>query len=76
MNAAVVLPAATVTRLGTVTAELVLKRLTGNPSAGAAEFKVTVQVSEAGPTKEVFAQPIVLNWAMPVPLRPIDMVGF
>jgi hypothetical protein len=40
-----VAPAATVTLAGTVTAELLLDRLTANPPLAAAAFSVTVQLS-------------------------------
>jgi hypothetical protein len=46
---ALLAPAATVTDEGTVTAELLLDRLTANPPLAAAVFRVTVQVSVPEP---------------------------
>ena len=42
-------PAVTVTEVGTVTAELLLDRLTVNPPLGAAALSATVQVSVPAP---------------------------
>ena len=53
---AVVAPAATVTEAGTVTAELLLARLTANPPVAAAAFSVTVQVSVPAPVIEPLEQ--------------------
>jgi hypothetical protein len=53
---AVVAPAATVTVAGTVTAELLLARLTIKPPLPAAVFKVTVQLSVPAPVIDPFVQ--------------------
>jgi hypothetical protein len=45
VNAAVVVPAGTVTDAGTVTEVLLLARVTANPPVGAAALSVTVQAS-------------------------------
>jgi hypothetical protein len=58
---AVVDPAATVTEAGTVTAELLLARLTANPPLGAAAFSVTVQLSVPAPVIDPLAQVSALN---------------
>jgi hypothetical protein len=68
-NAALVAPAATVAVVGTVTAELLLARLTANPPLGAAPFSVTVQLSVPAPVIEELEQESELSVAMPVPLR-------
>jgi hypothetical protein len=62
-------PLATVTVDGTVTAELLLARLTANPPVVAAAFSVTVQESVPAPVyaEVVHARP--LNTGTPVPLR-------
>jgi hypothetical protein len=56
MKLAAVAPAATVTVAGTVTAELLLARLTIKPPLPAAVFRVTVQLSVPAPVIEPFAQ--------------------
>jgi hypothetical protein len=53
---AVVAPAATVTLPGTVTAELLLARLTANPPVAAAELNVTVQLSVPAPLNDPVVQ--------------------
>ena len=62
-------PAATVTELGTVTAELLLARLTVNPPLAAAAFSVTVQLSVPAPVIDPLEQVSALNTGIPVPLR-------
>jgi hypothetical protein len=66
---AVVAPAATVTLAGTVTALLLLARLTANPPVAAAAFRVTVQLSVPDPVIDPLAQLRALNTGTPVPLR-------
>jgi hypothetical protein len=66
---AVVEPAATVTEAGTVTALLLLARLTLNPPVAAAAFRVTVQLSVPDPVNDPLAQLSPLNTGTPVPLR-------
>jgi len=53
---AVVAPAATVTLAGTVTALLLLARLTVNPPVGAAALNVTVQLSVPAPVNDPLVQ--------------------
>ena len=53
---ALVAPAATVTVAGTVTAELLLARLTVNPPLGAAALSATVQLSVPAPVIVPLAQ--------------------
>ena len=52
----VVAPAATVTEAGTVTAELLLVRLTTKPPVGAAALSPTVHVSVPAPVIDPLAQ--------------------
>lgn len=65
--------AGTVTVTGTATALLLLARLTVNPPAGAAEFRVTVQLSAPAPVIDPLLQLSPLNTVMPVPLRVIKV---
>jgi len=65
---ALVAPDATVTDVGTVTAELLLARFTVRAPL-AATFSVTVQLSVPAPAIEPFAQVSPLNTGTPVPLR-------
>ena len=67
---AAVAPAATVTAAGTVTALLLLARLTWNPPLAAAAFRVTVQLSVPAPVNEPLVQLSPLSTGTPVPLRP------
>ena len=67
---AVVAPAATVTEAGTVTALLLLARLTAKPPVAAAAFRVTVQLSVPAPVNEPLVQLSPLSTGTPVPLRP------
>ena len=53
VKVAVVAPAATVTLAGTVTAALLLDKVTDNPPVGAALPKVTVPVDEVPPVTAV-----------------------
>ena len=62
-------PAGTVTDAGTVTAELLLPRLTANPPVAAAPFSVTVQLSVPAPVIDPLVQVSPANTATPVPLR-------
>ena len=66
---ALVAPEATVTLAGTVTALLLLARLTANPPLAAAAFSVTVQLSVPAPVIEPFAQLNPLSTGDPVPLN-------
>jgi hypothetical protein len=66
---AVVAPEATVTEAGTVTAELLLARLTANPPLAAATFSVTVQLSVPAPVIDALLQLKPLNAGVPEPLR-------
>jgi hypothetical protein len=70
---AVVAPEATVTEAGTLTAELLLARLTANPPLGATVFSVTVQLSVPAPAIEPLVQLSAVKVgalaAIPVPLR-------
>ncbi len=70
VKVAVVEPAATATVVGTVTAELLLARLTAKPPVAAAAFRVTVQLSVPAPVIEPLAQLSPLSTGTPVPLRP------
>jgi len=60
-------PAATVTEAGTVTAELLLAKLTANPPLGAAAFSVTVQLSVPAPVMDPLTQVSALNTGTLVP---------
>ena len=66
---ALLAPAATVTEAGTVTAPLLLARLTANPPLAAAVFSVTVQLSVPAAVIDPLAQLSVLSTGTPVPLR-------
>jgi hypothetical protein len=70
---AVVDPAATVTEAGTVTAELLLARLTAKPPLAAAVFRVTVQLSLPTPVIDPLVQLSPLNIGTPVPVRLIKV---
>ena len=63
--------AGTVTEAGTVTAVLLLDKVTPNPPAGAAEVSVTVQVSVLEPVIDEVLQvnPLKLAPTEPAPLR-------
>ena len=70
---ALVAPAWTVTDAGTLTAALLLERLTLSPPVGAAELNVTVQASVPEPVIDAFTQVNPLSAGIvliPVPLRP------
>jgi hypothetical protein len=60
--------AGTVTVAGTVTAVLLLDRLTLTPPAAAA-FSVTMQESVPAPVTDALLQSSALNAAVPMPLR-------
>jgi len=70
---AVVAPAATVTEAGTVTAVLLLARLTANPPPAVAVFSVTVQLSLPAPVNDPLAQLSAVSAGTPVPLRLINV---
>ena len=67
---ALVAPAATVTLAGTVTAGLLLARLTAKPPVAAAAFRVTVQLSVPAPVIAPLLQLSPVSSGTPVPLRP------
>jgi hypothetical protein len=74
VNVALVAPAATVTEAGTVTAELLLDKLTVAPPLPAAVLSATVQESVPEPVMDALTQDSALNVAVtdadvPVPLR-------
>jgi hypothetical protein len=71
VKAAVVDPLDTVTDAGTVTALVLLVRLSVRPPLVAGEVRVTVQASVAAPVSELLAQEMALRagGAWPVPLR-------
>jgi hypothetical protein len=76
---ALVAPAATVTEDGTVTAALVLDKLTATPPEAAAPLSVTVHGSVPGPMIEALLQVTELSTgplAIPVPFRLIKVVPF
>ena len=71
MNPALLAFAGTMTEAGTVTAALVLDRLTLRPPPGAAAFSVTVQASVTEPVKDALLQESALNAAVVVPVVPV-----
>ena len=81
VNPALVAFAGTVTVAGTVTAALLLARLTTKAPLAAAAVKVTVQASVPAPVIEVLLHEIALNapaagvLVMPVPLSPTTTVA-
>ena len=77
VNPAEVAPAATVTEAGTVTALLLLARVTLVPPVGAAPDRVTVHASDSDPVIDVLLQESALTvgaTAAPVPLMLIVAV--
>jgi hypothetical protein len=79
VNPALAAPAGTITVLGTVTAELLLDKLTRNPPLGAAAVSVTVQASVPDPVIDPLLHESALSAAgvavaVPVPVRPITAV--
>ena len=78
-NPALVAPAATVTDVGTVRAELLLARFTVMPPLAAAEFKLTEQESDANSSTELLLQVSEMRAGAsvgnPVPSRLITAVG-
>ncbi len=66
---ALVSPAGTLTEAGTVTAALLLNRLTASPPLAAAAFNVTVQLSVPAPVKVLVAQLTPVGTGTPVPLK-------
>jgi len=79
VKAALVAFAATVTDAGTVTAALLLERLTVSPPLGAAVLSATVQASVPAPVMDALPQEMALSAAVvaavPVPLRLTAAVG-
>jgi hypothetical protein len=69
----VVDPPATITEAGTMTAELLLARLTAKPPPAAAAFRVTVQLSLPAPVIDPLVQLSPLNTGTPEPLRLIKV---
>jgi hypothetical protein len=77
VNPALVAFAGTVTVAGTVTAALLLDRLTLRPPLGASAFSVTMQESVPEPVMDALLQESALKaagTAVPVPLRLINAV--
>jgi hypothetical protein len=70
---AVVAAGATVTEAGTITAELLLARLTRKPPLTEAAFSVTVQLSDPTPVIDPLVQLSPLNTGTPVPVRLIKV---
>ena len=66
---ALLAPDCTVTDEGTLTADLLLARLTVNPPLAAAVFRLTVQLSVPAPVIAPLAQLRPLNPARPLPLK-------
>jgi hypothetical protein len=73
VNPALVAFAGTVTVLGTVTAELLLDRLTISPPTGAAAVSVTVHAPAPDPVTAPLLQYSALNAAEPVPVVPVPL---
>lgn len=69
LNHMLVAPAATVTEAGTVTALLLLDKLTFNPPLGAAELRNTVQGSVSAPVICQDWQPTELTFGVVAPNR-------
>jgi hypothetical protein len=69
VKSALFAPAGTVSDAGTVTALLLLLRLTASPPLLAAAFNVRVQLSAPAPVIDPFAQVSPLNTGTPVPLK-------
>lgn len=67
---ALVAPAATITEDGTVTADILLDRLTAWPPSGATALNVTVQLSLPAPVSEDDAQVSAFKTGCPVSLVP------
>jgi len=70
---AVVAPVATVTEAGTITAELLLARVTRTLPPTAVAFSVTVQLSVPTPVIDPLLQLSPLNTGTPVPVRLIKV---
>jgi hypothetical protein len=68
-----VVPPATATLAGTVTAELLLARLTVKPLLAAAAFRNTVQLSDPAPVIDALVQLRRFNTGNPVPVRVITV---
>jgi len=78
VNVAVEVVAGTVIELGTLTALLLLARLTITPPVGAEPDKVTMHASASDPVIDVLAQDTALTVAgrvVPAPLKPTVTVG-
>ena len=69
VNPTLVSPAGTLTEVGTVTAALLLTRLTVSPPLAAAAFKFTVQLSVPAPVMVLVAQLTPVGTGTPVPLK-------
>jgi len=67
LKLAVVVPAGTLTEFGTVTASLLLARLTETPPVAADAFNVTEQLSVADPVIEALLQVREVSMGTPVP---------
>lgn len=70
-----VAPEATITEPGTVTAELLLARLTANPPLAAATFSVTVQLSVPAAAIDALVQvkPLKTGTLLPVRLITVEV---
>ncbi len=66
---ALLVPPASATLIGTVTAELLLARFTANPLLGAAVFSVTVQLTVPAPVIVPLAHVSPVNTGTPVPVK-------
>jgi hypothetical protein len=71
---ALFVPAGTVTVAGTVTAPLLLARLTKNVPLTAVALRLTVQLSVPAEVIELLVQANPLNTGTPVPLKRIKVV--
>jgi hypothetical protein len=69
----VVAPAATVADDGTVTAVLLLAKVTVNPPVAAAAFRVTEQASDPAPVIDAFVHETAVSTGTPVPARLITL---
>jgi hypothetical protein len=74
VNPALVAFAATVTEAGTVTAALLLARLTVKPPLPAAALSVTVQLSLPAPVIDALLQERALNTPAPAPPVPVRLI--
>lgn len=71
LKVALAVPGAIVREVGTVTALLLLVKVTASPPLSAAALSVTAQLSLAAPVIEVLVQVSALNRGTPLPSSPI-----